>query len=113
MVLENGCIVLVVHRRLYADDPIRYFAGMVEGYEAGVARVTGYSWIADPFGGWVVRKEERRTKILSISSGTLLVYQLPSDIRVEDIRIERDKSGQIALSAQKFRMDLTERLIHH
>ena len=113
MILENGQNILIVHRRLYADDPARYFIGTVEGYESGIARVTGYSWIVDPFGSWLSRKEEPRTKIVSLASGTLLIYQLPSGLLVQNVRIDRDNRGQIVLSAPGFKMDLTERLIHH
>ena len=100
--------VLVVHRRLFEKDQSRYFVGRVEGYEYGVAKISGRTWSRDQYGR-LMRKDDERTKIVSLSSGTLLVYQLPFDCDLEQITIEADAAGHIALSdGAKFAMDLTE-----
>ena len=74
MVLESGDKLLIAHRRLYEKDEMRFFVGHIDGYEAGIARLTGHSYVRDPIGGTMLEKSDLRTKILSLASGTLLVY---------------------------------------
>ena len=110
MVLQEGDRVLLSHRRLFADDSPRFFAGIVDAYEDGIARITGYSWVRDQVRGQILRKEDRRTKIVSIASGTLLVYRLPVFVDIESLRIESGPYREVLLSdGQDFRMDLTDR----
>jgi hypothetical protein len=51
MILERGAKVLVSHRRLFELDHGRYFIGVVEAYDAGVARVCGHTWTRDGYKG--------------------------------------------------------------
>lgn len=111
MILETGDRVLIAHRRLFADDPCRFFLGIVDGYEAGVARITGNSWVRDPIQGSLARKEDERTKVISLSSGSLLVYQLPRSLDPSKVEIVHDTDAQLYLAdGNGFRMDLSERL---
>ena len=77
MLLNEGDKILVAHRRLFARDEARFFLGRVDAYEAGVVKVTGHSYVRDMFAGKMLEKAELRTKLLSLSSGTLMVYLLP------------------------------------
>ena len=110
MILEAGSKVLVVHRRLFEQDDARYFVGVVDGYEEGIVKVTGYSWIKDLMADSLVEKNEPRTKIFSITSGTLIVYLLPATLAVEKIRFE-NRNGELWLmgSGSSFQMNLSER----
>ncbi len=109
MILESGAKVLVVHRRLFENDVSRFFVGTVDAYEAGMARVTGFTFTKDPFIGGHQRKPEPRTKIMSLSSGTLIVYQLPNSIDISKLRYEHDRDGRVfLLDDANFKMDLTE-----
>jgi hypothetical protein len=111
MVLRTGDKVLIAHRRLFADDQPRFFVGIVESYEQGVARVKGYSWSIDKVRGNMIMKEDSRTKIIAIASGTLIVYQLPEEIDLAKIEIQHDHSNATTLRAGgDFEMDLTDRL---
>jgi hypothetical protein len=74
MILKEGDKILVGHRRLFDKDAVRFFIGQVEAFEAGLVKTTGHSYVRDAMGGQVVEKAEQRTKILSLSSGTLIVY---------------------------------------
>jgi hypothetical protein len=42
MLLEPEDKVLVVHRRLFEGDHQRFFVGIVENYEEGIAKVSGF-----------------------------------------------------------------------
>ena len=112
MILEPGVRVLIAHRRLYEGDHMRFFTGVVEGYEAGIARVTGHTWLRDGYSGAFKRKDDTRTKIVSLMSGTLIVYQLPSTIDLASLRVESRNADVHLVDRAGFRMDLTEGVLH-
>ena len=108
MLLTEGDKMLVVHRRLFADDSPRFFVGVVSAYEGGVARAVGYSFMRDIATGKVARKKDPRTKIVSVASGTLLVYQLPSDMHVESLDIVAQGQDLVLTDHRQFKLDLSE-----
>ncbi|MCG8404665.1 MAG: hypothetical protein MI923_05645 [Phycisphaerales bacterium] len=110
MILESGDKILVVHRRLFDKDENRYFVGTVEAFESGIARVTGYSFVRDFIGGLVFRKPDPRTKLLSISSGTLLVYVLSKEVPIEALEfVVSDDGGVTATDGKSLHMNLSEK----
>jgi predicted secreted hydrolase len=109
MMLETGSRILIVHRRLFETDKGRYFMGEVDQYESGLVKVTGHSWVQEQFGGKLVKKDELRTKIFSLMSGTLLVYELPSRLDLKMVKFVQATDGKLCFTdGSKFRMDLTE-----
>lgn len=109
MLIEPGSKLLVCHRRLFAEDQSRFFVGTVEGSEEALVKVTGFSWMRDPRHGFV-RKNDRCTKIISLGSGAVIVYELPGEVLVEDLRIEQPGGYAVTMTdGRKFRMDLAER----
>jgi len=110
MILEAGNKVLVVHRRLFESDQGRLFIGVVDGYENGLAKIKGTTWLRDQYLGTFVKKEDPRTKILSITSGTLIFYQLPLDTKLDSVQFTTDDRGGTHLTdGGELKMDLTER----
>ena len=110
MLISQGAKVLVCHRRLFAEDQPRYFIGVVEAYADGIAKVSGFTWTRDAARGFQ-RKSDRRTKLISIASGGLIVYEIPDEVDIEDVRIEQPGGHVVsATDGSKFRMDLSERL---
>jgi len=110
MLLEEGAKVLVCHRRLFAEDHIRFFFGSVEMYCDGVAKVSGFSWTRDPTHGFQ-RKPDRRKKLIAVGSGSLIVYEIPREVDVEDIRVEQPGGHRVIVTdGTKFQMDLSERV---
>lgn len=109
MLLPNGTKILACHRRFFPEDQPRYFFGVVEAYIEGVAKVSGFTWTRDPTHGFQ-RKPDRRTKLIAVASGSVLVYELPPQVDIEAIQIEQP-GGQavVATDGAKFRMDLAER----
>ena len=110
MLIDKGDLLLVAHRRLYPGDAERFFLGKVEEYEQGLARVSGYTWIHDAHHGQLTRKEDRRCKVLSISSGTLIVYVLPKGLELEQLEIEHLKSRMFLSDRRNFIMDISDRM---
>jgi len=112
--LETGDKVLVVHRRLYEKDPIRIFTGKVLEYENGIAKIAGYTFVKDMFTGAMEEKRELRTKLLSVVSGTLIVYQLPSTVVPESLKFSLTQDGELVLTdEQGFSMDMSETVHKH
>jgi hypothetical protein len=106
--LEPGARLLVVHRRLFERDDSRFFLGEVEAFEGGIVRVTGYSFIRDTFDGSVCRKQEARTKLLSLTSGTLLVYVLPRNLDLEHTELHWEDADIRLTDGHQFTMNLSE-----
>jgi len=113
MILQPGSKVLIVHRRLFREDQPRYFVGQIEEYENGIVSVTGFTWIRDPFKGTLLKKQDLRTKIVSLSSGTFLVYRLATDVDLTQLTIESDGCSNVCLTdGRELSIDLTEN-VHH
>lgn len=113
MILDPGDNLLVVHRRLFERDHSRFFVGKVEDYQDGIARVSGYSFARDSTDSNYCRKPERHTKLLSIASGTLLVYYIPAEINVERVKMEVRDTGLCLTDGAAFSMNISEWIHHH
>jgi hypothetical protein len=108
MLLKEGDKILVAHRRLFEKDEVRFFVGRVDAYEAGIVKVTGHSFIRDAKGGRVIEKADARTKILSLSSGTLLAYQLPAAVQVDALTFTGQDDRLALTDGKGFTMNLAE-----
>lgn len=112
MILEIGSTILVAHRRLFLEDQARFFIGNVEAYENGIARVTGHSWVCEQVRGDILRKPDLRTKIVSLSSGTLIAYLLPANLDLTKLKIlHKHNQATILTDGGSFTMDISDR--HH
>ena len=109
MILEPGRKILVVHRKLFAEDLARYFVGTVEGYEVGIAKVTGRTYVRNTMSGEIPPKQELRTKIFALSSGTLIVYELPEATNLSRVKFVHTLDGKLTLTdGDRMSIDLTE-----
>jgi hypothetical protein len=112
--VHKGELMLIVHRKLFEADNTRYFVGEVEDYQDGLVRLEGYSWIKDPLqASGFERKEDRRSKIFSLSSGTVICYVIghPGDPRKLAIYSDSDSNTYLAEDGHNI-MDLSEKHIH-
>jgi len=109
MMMKAGDNLLVVHRRLFRDDSVRYFIGAVDEYEHGIVRITGRSFIRNDYNGDFLSKKGFMTKIFSISSGTLITYVIPSNLELKDLCFEHNNHGEVWLVGPGgFGLNLTE-----
>jgi hypothetical protein len=108
MLLAEGDKILVAHRRLFERDEIRFFLGRVDALEYGIVKVTGHSYVRDVVSGNVIKKVETRTKLLSLSSGTLIVYQLPEEVSLAAIQFLYEEGQLSVTDGKEFTMDLSE-----
>ena len=83
MILESGDVVFVSHRRLFEGDEARFFVGRTLICEGSLVKVEGYSFVRDLSNGHVVKKQEKRTKVLCLATAGQIVYELPRDIEPE------------------------------
>lgn len=108
--MRNGDKLLVSHRRLFSEDLPRFFLGTVEDYEDGVASVLGHSWVRDVLKGEFLRKDDQRNKIVSLTSGNLIIYKLPRSVDLDAITIQYGPNQEQHLTdGAEFRMDITDR----
>ena len=108
MILKPGDKILVAHRRLFESDEVRFFVGQVQHYEEGVVKVRGHSYVRDVIAGSLIEKAEERTKLLSLSSGTLLVYQLPDTVSLDRLRFTATDGRLMLSDGSGFTMNLAE-----
>lgn len=108
MLIEPGMKLLVAHRRLFENDHLRYFIGAVDGYQDGIARVTGHSWLREGYKGRFSRKPTEATKLIALASGTMLVYQLPSSVHLDKLEFVSEDQEILLRDDRGFEMDLTE-----
>ena len=106
--LSEGDKLLVCHRRLFEGDELRFFAGTVTAYEAGIVRVTGWTFVRDFRSGNVLKKEEVRTKLYSLASGTILVYRLPDATNMESLKFVGSAALLSLTDSENLKMDLSE-----
>ena len=108
MLLSSNENILVAHRRLFEKDGARFFVGRVDAYDAGIVRATGRTYVRDNMSGAMLEKAESRTKLFSVTSGTLIVYVLPPQVALGELQFV-DDDGRLSLRDGKgFNMNLSD-----
>lgn len=108
MLLNEGDNLLIAHRRLFDKDESRFFLGKVVAYDMGLVKVQGHSFVRDVLSGRIIEKAELRTKIFSLTSGTLLVYQLPGTVSMDSFVLTADEGRLHATDGKGFKMNLAD-----
>jgi hypothetical protein len=108
MMLKEGDKMLVAQRRLFPRDQPRFFVGQVDAYEAGIVKATGHTFARDSLTGDMLEKVDPRTKLISLSSGTPIVYQLPEQFVLESVDFLAEDGRLILTDGQGFVMNLSE-----
>lgn len=108
MILAPGEKLHVIHRRKMEREPHRHFVGIVEAYENGVARVTGHVYTVDTVKSAFFRRPEKRTRILAISSGDLLINVVPGEVDLEKIVYKIEKKSLRVTDGSNWHLDISE-----
>jgi hypothetical protein len=108
MILKKGEKIHAIHRRHLDKDPHRHFIGVVDEYEAGVARVTGHVYTVDPSKFSYFRRPEKRTRIISVISGDLLVNVIPPSVDLEKIVYKQEAKSVRVSDGGDWHLDLSE-----
>ena len=106
--LQPGNKVLIAHRRMFKDDSPRFFVGEVLCYDSGVVKLNGFSFSWDYTDGNLVKKNQARIKIVSLSAGTVFAYQLPDETNVDEVRFESKFGTTMLTDGTGLDMDMAE-----
>ena len=109
MILNDGDVVLVSNRRMYERDESRFFLGRTIASEGPLLKVEGFTFVRDMSCGLIVKKDELRTKLVSLDSPGFIVYQLPGDIDIEKADIRGGNGDSILFDGSREVMNLSER----
>ena len=108
MILQQGEKIHVIHRRHLDKDPHRHFIGVVDAYENGVARATGHVFTVDPTKFLFFRRPEKRTRIIALASGDVLVNLVPAEVNLEEIVYKQEKKSVRVTDNRDWFLDLSE-----
>ena len=109
MLLARGEKIHVIHRRLFERDIRRHFVGEVEEYEHGLARAVGYVFVIDdPTENLFRKRPERRTRIISLNDGNVLVNVLPATVDLEALRYESKGRDLFVTDGSDWHLDIKE-----
>ena len=108
MILQKGEKVHIIHRRHYEKDRHRHFVGIVDAYEEGMARVTGYVYTVDASKFTFIKREDIRTRIVSIVSGDVLINILPPKVDIEKIVYKQERKAVRVTDGSDWHLDLSE-----
>ena len=109
MILDRGDVLIVSNRRLFERDETRFFVGRTVACEGPLVKAEGFSFVRDLSNGHVIRKQEKRVKVLSLDSPGYIVYQLAGDIDIDNIDIESGNGDAYLIDGAKRLLNLTER----
>src|SRR2546426_5880866 len=94
MILNTGEYVHIIHRQLFVDDVRRHFVGTVESHEGTLVRVKGYLFAMDPKRNEFVRREQLRTRVISLDDA-VIVNVLPAHVKIDQITYTHRPNGDI------------------
>src|SRR5512137_775556 len=107
--LSPGEKIHVMHRRRFEKDVRRHFVGEVEGYEQGVARASGYVFVIDDLSKHLfVKRPDRRTKLIPIMSGDVIVNVIPETVDLEQVAYELEDRNLVVTDGSSWSMDVKE-----
>jgi hypothetical protein len=108
MILAPGEKVFIMTRRLFREDFRRHFVGEVEELFGGTLRAHGYSFIYDEVLNDFVRREDLRTRLFSAIDAGLMIFVLPAEVVLADVRYEIRKGERLLTDGKAFNMNVSE-----
>ncbi|HEY2664233.1 MAG TPA: hypothetical protein VGI47_07830 [Candidatus Binataceae bacterium] len=106
--LETGDRIVVIDRKLFRDDNTRLFIGVVEHYENGIARVSGFGYHISPYEvAGTERRAEERTRLIPVSWWDV-VYVLPKEIEIGELQLRRSPKSLVLTDGKSLMMDLSD-----
>ena len=97
MILNSGEYIHIIHRQLFPGDAQRHFVGTVEGHEGSLVRVKGYLFAMDTTHSLFVRREQIRTRIVSLNDA-VIVNVLPAQVKIDQITYTHRPNGDIVIT---------------
>ena len=108
-ILRPGEKIHVMHLRRFEKDVRRHFVGEVESYEQGVARASGYVFAIDDLSKHLfVKRPDRRTKLIPVMFGDVIVNVIPETVDVERVAYELKDRSLVVTDGSAWTMDVKE-----
>lgn len=109
MILREGEKVHVMIRRRFDGDLRRHFIGLVTDVEGTLARVDGYVFVFESSLNRYHRRDDRRTRILSLSDAGNIINILPSGSDIEAAYYTASDDGHLVVTdGRAFSLDINE-----
>lgn len=107
--LSPGEKIHVMHRRRFEKDVRRHFVGQVEACEQGLARTSGYVFVIDDLSKHLfVKRPDRRTKLVPLASGDVIVNVIPETVDLERVAYEVKERTLVVTDGSGWSMDVKE-----
>lgn len=107
--LNKGEKVFVITRRLFNGDRIRQFVGEVLESSNTLIKVRGYVFVHDDFTNEFVRRDDIRTRVISLVDAVNIIMVIPENVLLENVQYELDDLNQRVLTdKESFYMNLNE-----
>lgn len=103
--------VLIIDRKIYQEDNMRLFVGVVEAREDTTIRVHGYPFHLNPYEiSGSERHGEPRVRIVSLIAGDL-IYVMPRELDVAKLQLRRSPKSLMLTDGEAMSLDLSEWLV--
>jgi hypothetical protein len=109
MTIRGGEKFHMVERRRFDSDVRRHFVGVVEDVSEGTVRARGFAFVFDTGSGGFVKKNEWRTRIISLLDADNVINVLPDSFEPEHARYTLDSDRRLVLTDGKdLQLDIHE-----
>lgn len=106
--LQPGEKIHVIERRAFDGDARRHFVGEVEQATDNVVRATGYTFVCNTMTGNFDRREPERTRIVPLTAAGVVVYVIPTEIDVHQVRYEWASGNRLVVRSGHWEVFLDE-----
>jgi len=107
--LSKGDKVFVITRRLFREDRIRMFVGEIQATTDMAMKVRGHVFVHDDFTNELVRREDTRTRIISLVDAVNNILVIPKEIDLENVQYKlNDMNERVITDNDSFTMNLNE-----
>jgi hypothetical protein len=107
MILNTGEYVHIIHRQFFRETPSATSWGTVESHEGSLVRVKGYLFAMDTTHSLFVRREQIRTRIVSLNDA-VIVNVLPSHVKIDEITYTHRPNGDVLVTdGTDWHLDIT------
>jgi hypothetical protein len=107
-VIEQGDRVLIIDRKLFKDDNVRMFVGVVEAIDGAVLRVKGCPFHLNPYEiTWTERPGDERLRIVPLSSGAQ-IYVLSREVDLAKLQLRRSPKALTLTDGHLVSLDLRD-----
>ena len=106
MIPSVGEKVLIIDRKLFAEDIQRHYVGEITKTSDNALKVKGHVWIRDQIKGFV-RKTGNRERLVYPSDRTIINI-IPENVNLNEIKYVHAGGTVVVTDEKNFTLDVTE-----